>query len=180
MKQLVSLFVTLLASTACAHATTARNAPPAPLETVSFVDLQRYLGKWYEIASLPAPFQNHCVGSTAEYSLRQDGKINVTNRCFDKTFDGDIDEVSGKAWIVDTTTNAKLKVQFFWPFSGNYWVIDLDPEYSRAVVSEPSRKYLWILNREPRMAQDIYDGIISRLNDKGFDLSELKLTPQQE
>ena len=122
-----------------------------PLEVVEPVDLQRYLGKWYEIASYPAWFQKGCTGSTAEYTMTPDGRIQVINRCRKKGLDGPLKESKGKAEVVDTVTNAKLKVWFFWPFKGNYWIIELDDDYQWAVVGEPGRKYLWILSRTPVM-----------------------------
>lgn len=151
-----------------------------PLETVEAVDLQRYLGTWYEIARYPAPFQEGCVGSTAEYILRDDGKIRVVNRCYDGSFDGKIRSVEGTARVVDERTNAKLKVSFFWPFEGDYWIIDLDDDYQWAVVGEPQRKYLWILSRTPTLPDDVYQGIIARLPDKGYDPQKLQMTPQPQ
>ena len=97
----------------------------APLPVVPYVDLKRYTGTWYEIARYPHRFQEGCVGSKATYTLRDDGKISVLNECYDKTFTGKIRSAKGKAWVVDKKTNAKLKVSFFWPFSGDYWIIDL-------------------------------------------------------
>jgi apolipoprotein D and lipocalin family protein len=93
---------------------------PKRLEPVSSVDLQRYLGTWYEIATIPQRFQKGCVAVTAEYSLRKDGDIEVVNTCRQGALDGEVRRVRGKAWVVDRTTNAKLKVRFFWPFSGSY------------------------------------------------------------
>jgi apolipoprotein D and lipocalin family protein len=148
------------------------------LSVVDKVNLSRYLGKWYEIASYPAWFQKGCTGSTAEYSLRSDGKIQVINRCHKGSLDGPLKESKGKAEIVDSTTNAKLKVWFFWPFKGNYWIIDLHPNYQWAVVGEPSRKYLWILSRTPTMDEAIYQDILSRLPSKGYDPAKLRRTGQ--
>jgi apolipoprotein D and lipocalin family protein len=152
----------------------------APLTTVSSVDLNRYLGKWYEIASYPAWFQRNCTGTTAEYIRLPDGRIRVVNRCFKKSFDGPLKESKGKADVVDPTTNAKLKVTFFWPFKGDYWIIDLDPNYQWAVVGVPSRKYLWVLSRTPVLDDAVYTGILSRLIDMGYDPTMLKHTPQPE
>lgn len=150
----------------------------APLSVVSFVDLERYLGKWYEIASYPAWFQKGCTGSTADYSLLDNGKIQVVNRCYKDSLEGPLKESKGKAEVVDTTTNAKLKVWFFWPFKGNYWIIDLSPDYQWAVVGEPSRKYLWILSRTPLMDDTVYQGILERLPGKGYGPDKLKKTEQ--
>ena len=150
----------------------------APLPVVSKVDLNRYLGKWHEIASYPAWFQKGCVGSTANYSLLDNGKIQVVNRCHKDSLDGPLKESKGKAEVVDTTTNAKLKVWFFWPFKGNYWIIDLSPDYQWAVVGEPSRKYLWILSRTPVMNETVYEEILARLPGKGYDPGKLVKTEQ--
>ena len=155
---------------------TARDKPP--LTVVAPVDLERYLGKWYEIASYPAWFQKGCSGSTAEYSLLPDGKIQVVNRCRKGRLDGPLKESKGKAEVADTTTNAKLKVWFFWPFKGNYWIIDLSPDYQWAVVGEPSRKYLWILSRKSNMDEAVYQEILERLPQKGYDPSRLSRTAQ--
>jgi apolipoprotein D and lipocalin family protein len=151
---------------------------PGPLVTVPSVDLNSYLGIWYEIASYPAWFQKGCSGSTAEYRLMPDGRIRVVNRCFKNSLDGPLKESKGKAEVVDTTTNAKLKVWFFWPFKGDYWIIDLDKDYRWAVVGMPSRKYLWILSRTPTMDDAIYQGILERLVEQGYDPAKLNLTPQ--
>jgi apolipoprotein D and lipocalin family protein len=145
----------------------------APLETVAFVDLERYLGKWYEIARYPAFFQRNCDAATATYSRRDDGLIGVLNECRRKDDESKFDRIEGKAWVVDTATNAKLKVRFFWPFSGDYWVIQLGKSYDYAVVSEPSRKYLWILSRTPKLEQTVLDRILSRLQTDGFDTEKL-------
>jgi apolipoprotein D and lipocalin family protein len=149
-----------------------------PLNVVDSVDLQRYLGKWYEIASYPAWFQKDCTASTAEYSMMPDGKIRVVNRCRKESLDGPLKESEGKGEVIDTVTNAKLKVWFFWPFKGNYWIIELDDDYQWAVVGEPKRKYLWILSRTPIMEEKVYQDILSRLPQKGYDPARLQRTVQ--
>ena len=154
----------------------ANDEPPLPV--VDSVDIERYLGKWYEIASYPAWFQKGCTGSTAEYSLLPGGKIQVINRCRKDNLSGPEKVSKGKAEIVDTTTNAKLKVWFFWPFKGNYWIIDLHPDYQWAVVGEPKRKYLWILSRTPTMDEAVYQGILERLEQKSYDPTRLRKTAQ--
>jgi len=154
------------------------NDPNLP-QTVAQVDLERYVGKWYEIARYDNRFQKDCVASTAEYVFRPDGKIEVINRCRKETVDGKLKESRGKAWVVDKTSNARLKVQFFWPFSGDYWIIDLDEEnYSYAVVGHPSRKYLWVLARTPQLDEAVYTGILQRLEAQQYDTSRLKQYPQ--
>lgn len=146
----------------------------ATLETVPQVDLQRYLGKWYEIAKFPNRFQKGCDCATAHYSIRDDGDIRVENQCARETEDHSLKSSIGKAWVVDPVTHAKLKVRFFWPFSGDYWIIDLGENYEYSVVSEPKRNYLWILSRSPEIPEMIYSGILERLREKGFDLTRVQ------
>jgi apolipoprotein D and lipocalin family protein len=150
-----------------------------PLRTVSFVDLQRYMGTWYEIARYPHRFQEGCVGSTATYTLRDDGKVDVLNQCFKGGHEGKLAEARGKAWVVDSATNAKLKVSFFWPFSGHYWIIDLDEQYTYAVVGHPDRTYLWILSRSPEMDTQVYNHIIEKLKGQSYDTGKLIRTLQE-
>ena len=151
----------------------------SPLEVVPFVDLSRYAGQWYEIARFPHRFQKGCVGSKAEYSLRTDGRIDVLNECHEGSFSGKIKNAKGKARIVDNKTNAKLKVSFFWPFSGDYWIIDLGKDYEYAVVGHPDRSYLWILSRTNKMDETIYQEILGRIKKRGFDVTKLIRTPQE-
>jgi apolipoprotein D and lipocalin family protein len=157
---------------------TTTQAQSQPLESVSNVDLKRYAGKWYEIASFPQRFQKGCHCTTAEYTLSDKGYVIVENRCNKGSVDGKPTYIKGKAFVQEGTGNAKLKVQFFWPFRGKYWIIDLADDYSYAVVSHPNRKYLWILSRTPKMSDSVYQKIIARLKEKGFDLAKLQITPQ--
>jgi apolipoprotein D and lipocalin family protein len=151
-----------------------------PLETVSYVDLNRYVGQWYEIARYHHKFQKGCVRSKATYTLRDDGKITVLNECYDKSFSGKLRTAKGKAWVVDKNTNARLKVSFFWPFAGDYWVIDLGENYEYAVIGHPTRKYLWILSRTPTLDEEVLQGILKRLEKQGYNTAELILTVQKK
>lgn len=148
------------------------------LQTVPFVDLNKYAGKWYEIASFPQRFQKGCNCTTATYTLSDKGFVVVENRCNKGSVTGKISYIKGKAFVVKNSGNAKLKVQFFWPFRAKYWIIDLADDYSYAVVSHPNKKYLWILSRTTTLDPTIYNGILNRLKEKGFDLSLLKNTTQ--
>ncbi len=148
------------------------------LQTVPNVDLKKYAGKWYEIASFPQSFQKRCHCTTAEYTPTDKGYIIVENRCNKDSVNGKLSYIKGKAFVVENTGNAKLKVQFFWPFKGDYWIIDLADDYSYAVVSNPNKKYLWILSRTPKIDATKYKQIIIRLQEKGFDLNKLKMTEQ--
>ena len=148
------------------------------LQTVTNVDLNRYVGKWYEIASFPQFFQKGCNFTTAEYTLSDKGYVVVENRCNKDSINGKETYIKGKAFVVKNTGNAKLKVQFFWPFRAKYWIIDLADDYSFAVVGHPNRKYLWILSRTPVMSETTYLQIVERLRNKGFDISKLQKTTQ--
>jgi apolipoprotein D and lipocalin family protein len=167
MRKILSLITLAISSAAVAQ--------KAELTTVPYVDVDKYLGKWYEIASFPQRFQKGCNCTTAEYYLHPDGYIKVKNKCLK---DGKLKVATAKAKIKDTVTNAKLSVQFFWPFSGKYWIIDLADDYSYAVVGHPNREYLWILARSPKMDDQTYQGILNRVQQKGFDLSKLSSTNQ--
>ena len=149
-----------------------------PLETVVFVDLEKYMGRWYEISAFPQRFEKGCHCTTAEYKMHPDGYVEVKNSCRKNSPEGKLKVARGKAFVVDRQSNAKLKVQFFWPFKGDYWIIDLAPDYSYAVVGAPNRKYLWILARQPQLEPTLYDQIVSRIKTKGFDVSKLKAADQ--
>lgn len=148
------------------------------LQVVPYVDVNKYIGTWYEIARYPNRFQKGCVGTTAQYSLRDDGKIDVLNQCRENSLNGRVLSAKGTAKIVDKKTNAKLKVTFFWPFYGHYWIIDLGENYEYAVVGHPDRKYLWVLSRTPEMEEPLYNQILVRINQQGYDVSKLMKTQQ--
>ena len=144
-----------------------------PLESVSKVDLSRYTGRWFEIAKYPNRFERKCdSNTTAIYTLRNDGKISVLNTC--KTREGKLTQSNGWAKVVDQATGSKLKVTFFWPFFGDYWIIDLGSKYEYAVIGEPSRTYLWILSRTAKIDDKLYSEIAARLAAKGYDATKLE------
>ena len=163
----------ITASTLFCSCLSASHAPLPPVEVVSHVELSRYTGTWYEIARYPNRFQKGCIDSSAAYRLGPDGSFKILNSCLKN---GTMDTAKGKAWVVDPTTNAKLKVSFFWPFSNDYWIIDLGADYDYTVVSGPDRKYLWILARSPQMDDALYGQILERLKKQGFDIYGLKKT----
>jgi len=151
----------------------------APLEAVEALELESYLGTWYEISKYPVSFEEGLVGVTAEYSLRDDGKVRVLNSGFEGSFDGPRKQAEAVARIPDPEQPAKLKVTFFWPFSAKYWVIALDPDYRWAVVGEPKRRYLWILSRTPTLPSPTYDAIVERIAELGYDTARLEPMPQR-
>jgi len=148
------------------------------LKTVDHVDIERYMGTWYEIAKFPQRFEDGLVGITATYSLLPNGKVRVLNSGYVGDFNGKLKTVKGKAWLVDKKTNAKLKVSFFWPFAGDYWIIELGKDYEYAVISESSRRYMWVLSRTYHMDEQVYEGIMQRLKQNQYDISKIELNPQ--
>lgn len=146
-------------------------APPPP--TVPKVDLPRYMGRWFEIAKYPNRFQRGCDGATAEYALRPDGRVDVTNRCVEEGAGGKARSVRGVAKVVDRESSARLSVTFFWPFAGDYWILALGERYEHAVVGSPDRKYLWILARDPALDEGTYGRILEEVRRLGFDPARL-------
>ena len=148
---------------------------------VKELDLQKYLGTWYEIARYDHRFERNLVGVTANYSMRPDGKIKVVNSGYKNTLDGEYSEAIGKAKIPDPENEpAKLKVSFFWIFYGDYYVLELDKDYQWAVIGSSTDKYLWILSRTPQMAPEIYTDLLKRIADRGYDTSALIKVKQKE
>jgi apolipoprotein D and lipocalin family protein len=151
-----------------------------PLRSVPALDISRYAGQWHEIAHLPTRFQKDCAGDIiARYSLRDDDRIGVHNAC--RTEDGTIKAVDGVARLVPGHPG-RLLVRFapewlsFLPWVwGDYWVIDLAPDYTWAVVGEPDRDYLWVLSREPSMQRELFEQIKSRAEANGYDLEPLRV-----
>jgi apolipoprotein D and lipocalin family protein len=159
-------------------------AAQAAVTTVPLVDLQKYLGKWFEVASIPQKFQKQCVANaTAEYSLSDDEKIQVINSC--DTEEGLRSVAEGRAKVVDKQTNTKLKVTFvkligwIFLFSGDYWILDLAPDYSYALVGHPKSKYAWILSRSPSLPLEVYKQAEKKLRANGYDTCQV-LTSVQE
>lgn len=151
-----------------------------PMESVEAVDLERYAGRWYEVARFPVFFQEGCVGVTAEYSLREDGRVDVVNTCREETLDGEVRQAEGVARPVDGS-GARLKVRFFplLPFiEGDYWVIHLDEEYRTAAIGVPSGTAGWILSRSPEIEPERLIEAKAALEAAGYELRWLERTPQ--
>jgi apolipoprotein D and lipocalin family protein len=152
------------------------------LQVVNKVDLNKYIGLWYEVAKIPNWFQKKCIkNTTAEYSLRDDGKIKVVNSCIQD--DGSKNVAEGVAKVVDNISNAKLEVSFvkilgiqlFW---GDYWIIGLGENYDFAIVGSPDRKYGWILSRTKKLPSDKLNQISDLLKIKGYDIKNFEFTEQ--
>ena len=140
---------------------------------VKELNIERYLGTWYEIARYDHKFERGMVGVTANYSYREDGKIRVINKGYKGSLDGEEAVAEGKAKIPDPAVPAKLKVSFFWIFYGDYFVMELDEEYQWAIIGSKTDKYLWILSRVPQMDADLYKDLLTKLTKRGYDVSKL-------
>jgi len=151
-------------------------------EVVPSLDVARYMGRWYAIASIPTRFERQCVqGTTADYELLDNGRIRVINTCYDAA--GNPDIATGRAWVPDVSEPTKLKVSFvrflgFWLFGGAYWIIDLAEDYSYAVVGHPSYSFGWILSRTPTVPDEVRDGIVQRLEAQGYDIDDFRWIDQ--
>ena len=167
-KNLIILFALLLIISSC-------NSQDKMIDksVVKEFDIDRYLGKWYEIARYDHKFERGLVGVTAEYSIKEDGKIKVVNSGFKKSLDGERSEAVGKAKIPNPNEPSKLRVSFFWIFYSDYLVLELDKDYQWAVIGSSSDKYLWILSRKPQLDDEIYNDLLQRLNIRGYDTGKL-------
>lgn len=176
---LAVLVAGIVTVTVTAVVSAAKQAPP---ETVALVDLERYAGRWYEIASIPNRFQKHCRGNTvASYRPIEGQRIEVTNSCLDK--EGSIDTAQGIARVVDSSSNAKLEVSFVslfgWQlFWGDYWVLELADDYSYVIVGTPNYRYGWILSRTPGLSTEVRQYLDERLSASGYDPAAFVDTPQ--
>jgi apolipoprotein D and lipocalin family protein len=170
----------LLALTLLTAACATEPGPGTP-RTVGTVDLARYAGTWFEVARFPTSFQDsarvRCEQVTATYTPRADGAITVVNRC-NNALDGGAERVAEGVARSAAPGNDRLRVSFFWPFYGDYWVIGLDPDYRWAVVGAPGRDYLWILSRTAQMAPADFDAAVAIARREGFDTTRLRRTQQ--
>jgi apolipoprotein D and lipocalin family protein len=177
-----TIFLMILLLCAMTVNTNAQSSEKDEPVTVDSVDLQQYTGTWYEIAKIPNRFQKSCTkNTTATYKLRDDGKIDVVNKCVEDN--GDVNTAEGVARVVDTRTNAKLEVSFvsifgFHLFWGDYWIIGLDRDYRYAVVGTPTRKYGWILSRAKKLTDAEKEKIFSILKKQGYDTGKFVFTEQ--
>lgn len=182
MKRISFLTIAVMALIVCAKAQNDGDLQGKTVNTVKSVELERYAGKWYEVARKPNKFQKNCVSNvTATYVLRDDGKIKVINRCIEE--DGSVNEAEGLAQVVDEKTKSKLEVSFvsifgihlFW---GDYWIIGLADDYSYAVVGHPERKYGWILSRTPRLPAEKLNEAFRILAENGYNRNDFMMTAQ--
>lgn len=147
---------------------------------VTKLELDRYLGTWYEIARFDHRFERNLEGVTATYSMRRDGKIKVLNKGYKNGLNGKVSEAQGKAKIPDPEHHpAKLKVSFFWIFYGDYFVLELDEHYQWAIIGSSSDKYLWILSRSPEMDDELYTNLLAKIAKRGYNTRDLIKVPHK-
>jgi apolipoprotein D and lipocalin family protein len=169
----------LAAVALCASLFGCSSAPPGPpLPTVAAVDLGRYIGIWYEIAVVPNRFQAQCVADTQARYRPQGDDIEVVNRC--RQADGTLSEATGVAKVVAGSGNAKLRVSFFRPFYGDYWVLALAPDYRWVLVGEPDRRFGWVLSRTPVLAPADLEAALARAEASGYQRAAFTMTPQTQ
>lgn len=174
-KLLASLLIAAATALGACSGAAGQATVPQPAKPV---ELNLYLGRWYELARYDMIFERGCEGVTADYAMRPDGKVRVLNTCRQGAQDGPIKTAEGRAKVVPGSDGAKLKVAFFGPFYADYWVLDRADDYSWAIVGEPSRKYLWILSRDATPGDAAVSALVARTAALGYDTSRLHMTLQ--
>lgn len=180
MKTLISALV-IGSSLALAACNPLENQPvgnPSVPHPAKPVELKRYLGKWYEQARYEAGFQKGCEAVTAEYSQKPDGAVAVVNSCHQGGLTGPLNTAEATARVVEGSSGSKLKVTFFWPIEGDYWVLDRATDYSWSIVGEPSGRYLWILTRSQTIGPRQYAALAEKAKALGYDTDRLRRTQQ--
>jgi len=171
MQNLLITALIMLSITAC-------KSEQKDLTTVKELDLTKYAGTWYEIARLPNSFEKDLECVTATYTVLPNGKVEVLNKGYTNADTSKLKSIKGVAWVPDNNYPARLKVRFFWPFSGKYWVIALDKDYNYALVGDPSRKYLWILSKSSTLDDSVYSTLVNIAKENGFDVEKLMMVNQ--
>lgn len=183
MLRFLTIALASLALAACVAGPSGRATDAPPLEAVASVDVPRYMGLWYEIARYPTSFQKDCEGTTAEYSLREDGRVDVVNTCRFGTGDGEPRSAEAVARVMDGSSGARIFVNFA-PVPlpagrGNYWIIHLDEAYQHALIGEPSGRFLWMLSRTSTVTPEVRAELDAAALAAGYDLGMLKETEQR-
>jgi apolipoprotein D and lipocalin family protein len=171
-RKVYSILATIILTSSiccCNNAKTQSNT----MKTVDKVDLNRYMGTWYEIARFPHSFEKGLVGVTATYNLKKNGKVEVINQGYKDSLSGKLKRAKGFAKIPDPNVPGRLMVYFFWPFGGEYLILELDENYQYVLIGSSSKNYLWILSRTPKMDDQTYDSLVKKAESLGFDTSRL-------
>ena len=179
MKRSLRLLTALLALASVSCSSTMNSPTLAPLKTVPYVDLARYVGDWYVFANIPYSLERGKVGSLDRYALRPDGRMDNIFLFRKGSLDAPLQQWNGVAWVHDKKTNAEWRVQFIWPLRVPYLIIDLDKDYQWSVIGYPSRKLAWVLSRKPSLDEATYQGILERLRTQGYDTNLLAKVPQR-
>ncbi|HSG96745.1 MAG TPA: lipocalin family protein [Woeseiaceae bacterium] len=149
------------------------------MKTVSYVDLERFMGDWYVIANIPTFLEKGAHNAVENYALDDDGTINTTFTFRADSFDGKEKRYNPRGFVLDTETNALWGMRFVWPIKGDYRIVYLDDDYSRTVIARQKRDFVWIMAREPRIPEDEYDKIVEFVESIGYDVSKLERVPQR-
>ena len=152
--------------------------PHDPLPTAPLVDLNQYMGEWFEVARLPVSYEENCVGTKAVYTMQPDGSVRIINTCHKGGLDGPLKIAKGRATVADRQSKSKLKVSFFWPFTGDYYILEVGNGYEYALVGDPSREHLWVLSRTPQMELQLLHNLVGKAQRLGFDTGRLIYTVQ--
>lgn len=150
-----------------------------PLETVDYVDLERFMGDWYVIANMPTFIERDAHNAVESYRLDEDGSIATTFTFRDGSFDGKLKTYRPRGFVVDTESNAVWGMQFVWPFKGDYRVIYLDSEYNTTVIGRNKLDYVWLMSRQPDLSREDYDRAVAAIDSAGYDISQLQPVPQR-
>jgi len=178
----MSIRTTLLTLSGFALVSACQAAPP-PLETVDYVDLERFMGNWYVIGFIPVtiPFfsEKGAHNGVESYRLTEAGVIETTYTFRQGAFDGPEKRLTPKGWVHDTETNAEWRMQFLWPFKAAYLIVYLDEDYQRTIIGVPDRKHVWIMSRDPELSDADYEEMLARAERLGYDSDEVQRVPQQ-
>ena len=150
-----------------------------PITTVDYVDLEKFMGDWYVIANIPTFIETEAYNAIESYEMNADGTINTTFSFNKGSFDGERKVYNPKGFIKDETSNAIWDMQFIWPFKADYRIVYLEEDYSITIIGRNKRDYVWIMARQPQIALDKYDSLLSMLEAEGYNISEIQKVPQQ-
>ncbi|HOP03076.1 MAG TPA: lipocalin family protein [Tenuifilaceae bacterium] len=176
MNRIITALIFSLIVAGCSSQTKNGNVT---MQTVKNVDLERYMGTWYEIGRFPHSFEKDLVGVTATYKLKKNGKVEVLNQGYKNSLDGKLKRAKGFAKVPNPNEPGRLKVYFFWPFGGDYLILDLDEEYRWALIGSYSLNYLWILSRTPQMPEEEYNRLVEKARSLGYNVSRIERVEQR-
>lgn len=159
-------------------ATLASCSSYAPMKTVDYVDLERFMGDWYVIANIPTFIEKGAHNAVETYGMNEDGTIDTVFTFRDGSFDGEIKRYNPKGFITDEETNALWGMQFIWPIKADYRVVYLDDEYRVTIIGREARDYVWLMARDPEIAEDEYQKLVKFIGDIGYDVSQVQKVPQ--